>query len=138
MSKSVLEVLPTWMQSYLRGIVRSQKVNDEFTGWIQNFTKTALDLLNKAMAVGVLHYLARKGQSTVVKVIAETASMLLIIYCITFVSSWRFRLFRPLANRRVGTLLDIAVGVGISIVLLVGISVTVESSIHEIGRLQGK
>jgi hypothetical protein len=35
-------------------------------------------------------------------------------------------------------MLDIAVGVGISIVLLVGVSVTVESSIHEIARLQGK
>jgi hypothetical protein len=90
------------------------------------------------MAVGILHYLARKGESTVLKIIAETGSMLLIIFCITYVSSWRLRLFHPLANRRIGALLDITLWVAISIALLVGVGVTVESSIHEIGRLQGK
>jgi hypothetical protein len=138
MSKSLLEVLPTWMQSYLRGVVRNHKVDDEVTLWIQNFTKSALDLISKAMVVGVLHYLARKGQSTVLKIIAEMASVLLIIYCVTYVSSWRLRLFHPLTNRRLGALLDIAVGVGISVALLVGVSVAIESSVHEIGRLEGK
>ena len=90
------------------------------------------------MVVGVLHYLSRKGQSTVLKIIAETASVLLIIYCVTYVSSWRLRLFHPLANRRVGAFLDIAVGLGISIALLIGVSVAVESSVHEIGQLEGK
>ncbi len=138
MSKSVLEFFPTWLQLYLRGIVQNHKGNDEATGWIQNFTTSAFDLIKNAMAVGVLHYLARKGQSTELIIISETASILLIIYCITYVSSWRLRLFHPVANRRVGALLDIAVGIGISIALLVGVSVTVESSIHEIARLQGK
>src|SRR5262245_20264747 len=100
MSKSVLEIFPAWMQSYMRGIVRSRKLNDEVTIWIQNFTRSALDLINKAIVVGVLHYLARKGQSTLMTIIAETASMLLVVYCITYVSSWRLRLFHPLANRR--------------------------------------
>ena len=137
MSKSVLEIFPAWMESCLRGIIHNNKVADEATVWIQNFTKSALDLISKAMVVGILHYLARKGQSTLLKVIAETASMLLIVYCITYVSSWRLRLFHPLANRRVGAFLDIVVGVGISIALLIGVSVAVESSVHEIGQLQG-
>jgi len=138
MSKNVLEVFPAWMQSYLRGIIHDNRITDEATVWIQNFTKSALDLISKAMVVGVLHYLARKGRSTLLKVIAETASMFLIVYCITYVSSWRLRLFHPLANRRAGVFLDIAVGVGISIALLIGVSVAVESSVHEIGQLEGK
>ena len=79
MSKNVLEVFPAWMQSYLRGIIHDNRITDEATVWIQNFTKSALDLISKAMVVGVLHYLARKGQSTLLKVIAETASVLLIV-----------------------------------------------------------
>lgn len=86
MSKSVLGIFPAWMQSYLRGIVHNNKVNDEAMVWIQNFAKSAFDLLKNAMAVGVLHYLALKGQSTLLKVISETASMILIIYCVTYVS----------------------------------------------------
>jgi hypothetical protein len=127
MSKSVLGIFPAWMQSHLRGIVHNNEVNDEAMVWIQNFTKSAFDLLKNAMAVGVLRYLALKGQSTLLKVISETASMLLIIYCVTYVSSWRLRLFHPAAYRGIGALLDIAVGVAISIALLVGVSVTVES-----------
>lgn len=126
------------MQSYLRGVVRNHKADNEATLWIQSFTKSALDLISKAMVVGVRHYLSRKGQSTLLKVIAETASMFLIVYCITYVSSWRLRLFHPPASRKVGAFLDIAVGVGISIALLIGVSVAVESSVHEIGQLQGK
>ena len=62
MSKSVLEILPTWMQSYLRGIVHNNKVNAEATVWIQNFTNSAFDLLKNAMAVGVLQYLALRDK----------------------------------------------------------------------------
>jgi hypothetical protein len=54
------------------------------------------------------------------------------------ISSLRLRLFHPVANRRIGALLDIAVGGGISIALLAGVSVAVEFSIHEIARFQGK
>ena len=44
---------PSWVQSYLRGIIHNNKVNDEATVWIQNFTKSALDLISKAMVIGV-------------------------------------------------------------------------------------
>jgi hypothetical protein len=69
MSKSVREFSPTWMQSYLRGIVHNQKVNDEATVWIQNFTKSAFDLLKNAMAVcGVLHYFSAQRTKYTVKI----------------------------------------------------------------------
>ena len=62
MSKNVLEVFPAWMQSYLRGIIHNNRVTDEATVWIQSFTKSALDLISKAMVVGVLHYLGAKDE----------------------------------------------------------------------------
>jgi hypothetical protein len=50
MSKNALEIFPTWMQAYLRETVQNHKVIDEATVWIQNFTKSAFDLLKNAMA----------------------------------------------------------------------------------------
>jgi hypothetical protein len=138
MSNSALEIFPTWMRSYLSGIVHSDKIDTGTAVWIQDFTRWAFDLLKNAMAVGVLQYLALKGKSRILNMVSEAADLLLIVYCISYVNSWHLSFFHPIANRRVGLLLDTAVGIVISIALLVGISVTVEASVHEIARLQGK
>jgi hypothetical protein len=136
MSKGVLQFVPSWVHSSLSQVFGHTNFNDEVAVRIQIFCKSVFDLLKNAMAVGVLHYLARRGQSTLLQFIAEGSSLLLIIYCVTYIYAWRSHLAPTLISGAVGSMLNIAIGIGISVALLMGVSVGVESAVHEIARLQ--
>jgi hypothetical protein len=136
MSKGVLQFVPSWMQSSLSQVFGQTNFDHEVAARIQIFCKSVFDLLKNAMAVGVLHYLTSRGQSTLLQFIAEGSSLLLIIYCVTYIYALRSHLAPTLISGAVGSMLNIAIGIGISVALLMGVSVGVESAVHEIARLQ--
>jgi hypothetical protein len=101
---------------------------------VRNFSQWFFELLRNFVLVGALKYFAEKSGSVILFYLHEVALVVIFLYCLSYADQWYINLFSFLENKRLGHWLNIAVNIGIAILLFWMINRGVSVIVAEISR----
>lgn len=89
----------SWLKTfglYLKSLIQPDYGEIPHAERVRSFVKFVFDFIRNLLIVGVLKYFATKTESKVIGLIAEITFLLLIVYCMSYVTVWTLRPFHPL------------------------------------------
>jgi hypothetical protein len=115
-----------------------QQREGEIALWqlVRNFSQWFFDLLRNFVLVGGLKYFYEKSGSTVLFYLHQLALLVILAYCISYADQWYINLFGFLENKRLAHWLNMAVNIGVAVVLFFVIQRAASTIVAEISRAQ--
>jgi hypothetical protein len=115
-----------------------QQRQGEIALWdlVRNFSKWFFDLLRNFVLVGGLTYFAEKSNSAVLTYLHEFALLVILAYCISYADQWYINLFGFMHDKRHAHWLNMAVNLGVAVLLFWIIQRAASTIVGEISRAQ--
>ncbi|MGA7455812.1 MAG: hypothetical protein WBW51_00590 [Methyloceanibacter sp.] len=115
-----------------------QQRQGEIALWelVRNFSKWFFDLLRNFVLVGGLKYFAEKSNSTVLTYLHEFALLVILAYCISYADQWYINLFGFMQDKRRAHWLNMAVNIGVAVLLFLVIHQAASTIVAEVSRAQ--
>ncbi len=103
---------------------------------VRNFSKWFFDLLRNFVLVGGLKYFAEKSNSAGLTYLHEFALLVILAYCISYADQWYVNLFGFMQDKRRAHWCNMAVNIGVAVLLFWMIQHAASTIVGEISRAQ--
>ena len=122
--------------AYRSQLLQQRQGEIAFFDLVRNFSQWFFDLLRNFVLVGGLKYFAEKSASPVLFWLHEFALLVILAYCLSYADQWYINLWGFLTNKRVAHWLNMAVNLGVAVLLFWVIHHAASVIVAEISRAQ--
>jgi hypothetical protein len=111
------KLMLTHFEDYLRGVFHPIPEERIVAGLLQSFSEWLFTFLRNASLCGLLWYLADQSESLLLPILAISAYVVLLVYCLSYINWYVLTPFHFVKHKRLGLFLDGVATVGVIILL---------------------